>query len=94
MARRRSYADWQRLIAEYESGDQTIQAFCAERGLSAGYFGKRRALLRKRSDAFSIGRVAAPTSGAVTVQLGELSVRCDSSVPANWLAELITALRP
>lgn len=93
MPRRRSTADWQQLVAEYEASGQTIHSFCKERSLSAGYFGKRRLLLRRREPVFSIGRVAAAPTGPVTVQLGELSIRCDSSVPATWLAELIVALR-
>jgi hypothetical protein len=93
MPRRRTTADWQQLIAEFEASDQTIQSFCNDRGLSAGYFGKRRALLRKRGSAFSVGRVSAPSIGAVSIQMGELAIRCDSSVPASWLAELVTTLR-
>jgi len=93
MPRRRSTPDWEQLIAEFEASDQTIQAFCEERGLSAGYFGKRRALLRKRGSVFAVGRVSAPSIGAVSIQMGELSIRCDSGVPVPWLAELIAALR-
>lgn len=93
MPRRRSAADWQELIAAFDSGSETIAEFCEARSLSPGYFSKRRALLRKRNSAFALGRAPLTASSPVTLTLDGVSIRCDSGVPAPWLAELVTALR-
>lgn len=92
MPRRRSSADWQSLIAEFESGSQSAAAFCSERDLNAGYFSKVRARLRKQPSDFVPIRVSA-ASRSVTIQVQDVTIRCDAGTSSTWLRELIRALR-
>ncbi len=96
MATRRSEVEWQRLFSKYERSGLSATRFCAAEGLPAGYFRKK---YRERSQdpgqaAFTAVRVPSSIPGAgVRVQIGEVSIRCGSSVPAGWLAEVVQALR-
>lgn len=45
--RRRSRADWERLVAAYEAGDQTRDAFCAEQRISPSSLSYWRGKLRE-----------------------------------------------
>jgi hypothetical protein len=43
---RRSRAEWERLMAEYEAGELSQRAFCAQQGLAYSSFGYWRKHLR------------------------------------------------
>lgn len=93
MPRRRSESDWQKLITEFDSGSLTMAAFCTERNLNPGYFSKVRSRLRKTgANDFVPIRVAAVKS-AVSIQVNDIVIRCESGTPAAWLRDLINALR-
>jgi len=93
MSRRRSAAEWQSLIAEFESGSQTVAEFCAERDLNAGYFSKRRARLRRtKSTDFVPARVVSG-SRSVTIQVQDVVIRCEAGTSPAWLRDLLRALR-
>lgn len=92
MPRRHSAADWQSLVAEFESGSQSATAFCFERDLNAGYFSKVRARLRKQPNDFVPVRVSTG-SRSVTIQVQDVTIRCDTGTSSAWLRDLIRSLR-
>lgn len=93
MSRRRSAADWQMLIAEFESSAQTLAAFCIERSLNAGYFSRVRARLhRDESTGFVPVRLAA-ASRPVSIQIQDVTIRCESGTSSAWLLDLVSGLR-
>jgi len=49
--KRRSRAEWKRLVAEYEAGEVSQRAFCAQHGLAYSSFGYWRKQLRGASPA-------------------------------------------
>ena len=95
MARqRRTSEEWERLIAEYDAGDETIKAFCLRHALTPSNFYKRR---QARSDvlpsAFAKARRATPPVSSVAVQVNEVTIRCDTQASVAWVTQLIDALR-
>mgnify|MGYP001819625408 FL=1 len=87
---KRSDEEWQSLFDDFEGSGESAAAFCRERGLPAPYF---RTKYRQRSNqggsvAFAKVQVVAPP-GAVNISIGEVQIRCDASVPNDWLAALI-----
>jgi transposase-like protein len=76
---RRSREEWERLMAEYEAGEVSQRAFCAEHGLAYSSFGYWRKRLR--------GAVAA--GDRPMPALVELPAWCGMAVePSPWRLEL------
>ena len=91
--RRRNRQQWSELLVEFSSSNQTVEAFCSDRGLSPGYFLKKRAhLSRQKSGAFVRAKVAVSTE-SITVQIQDVQIRCTVNLSPLWLAELAAALR-
>jgi len=91
--RRRNRQQWSELLVEFSSSNQTVEAFCRERGLSSGYFlRKRTQLKRQKSLPFVRAKVAVSTE-AITIQIQDVQIRCTTSLSPVWLAELAVALR-
>ena len=95
MARkRRSSAEWLQLLNEFEAGDESSKAFCLRHGISTSNFYKRRSTrVSAARPAFVAAQRAAPTSCPVTVQVGEVAIRCDTQTSITWVADLVTSLR-
>jgi len=92
--RRRTGAQWQQLFAEFEASGETATSFCGTRGLSAGYFMKRRRQLRPQGAlASEFVPVRMSHGGRVVIQIGDVSIRSEAGVPVSWLRDLIVALR-
>jgi len=91
---RRTSEEWERLIAEYEDGDESIKAFCLRHAMTPSHFYKRRnARTDVPSSAFAKARRAAPPASAVAVQVNEVTIRCDTQTSVAWVTELVDALR-
>ena len=91
--RRRNRQQWSELLAEFSSSNQTVEAFCSERGMNPRYFLKKRAhLSRQKRLPFVRAKVAVSTE-SITVQIQDVQVRCTASLSPAWLAELAAALR-
>jgi transposase-like protein len=76
---RRSRAEWKRLMAEYEAGEVSQRAFCAQHGLAYSSFGYWRKQLRG----------ALPADDRRMPALVELPALPRLSVePAPWRIEL------
>ncbi|MFK7976996.1 MAG: hypothetical protein AB8C02_12720 [Halioglobus sp.] len=95
---RRSSNEWQQLLAEFDAGTETAATFCRSRGINSSNFYKRRMTrTRASSSAFVVARRAAPpslqTSAPISVQINDVTIRCDSQVPVAWVSELAIALR-
>ena len=92
--KRRSSDEWQRLLTEFEAGDESPAEFCRGRGISSSNFYKRRtAHTAVSSSAFVAARRAAPSAASVTVQVNEVVIRCDTQTPVAWVSDLVAALR-
>ena len=92
-ARRRSRQQWKELLDEFSSSHQTVEAFCSERGISPGYFLKKRAKLSQQNSLPFVRAKVAVSAEPITVQIQDVQIRCTSSLPPVWLAELAAALR-
>ena len=95
MARqRRSSDEWQRLIEEFEAGSESSRAFCLRHSISPSNFYKRRSTrMNAPTPSFVEARRAAPPSCPVTVQVGDVAIRCDAQTPVVWVSALVAALR-
>lgn len=94
LSKRRTSEDWERLIAEYDAGNETIKAFCLRHALTPSNFYKRRqAHTDAPSSAFAKARRAAPPVSSVAVQVNEVTIRCDTQTSVAWVTELVDALR-
>ena len=93
MGKRRSADEWQQLFVDFEASSETVAAFCAPRGLSAMYFGKKYRSHKSSFVGVSIKSASKPVAHPVTLQIGDVFVRCDSNTPTHWLADLAAALR-
>lgn len=91
--RRRSVTEWQTLLTEYESGDQTATEFCSDHDLNEKYFMKRRGQWRKGSDTPFVTAKLSASSAPITVQFQDVSIRCSTQTSPRWLANLVAALR-
>jgi len=92
-ARRRNREAWGELLAEFAAGDQTVEAFCTERGMSPDYFMKKRVQLRREKRTPFVRAKVAMSADLLTVQIGDVQVRCTAELSPAWLAELAAALR-
>lgn len=91
--KQRSRAEWEQLLAEFESSGQTLTKFAAEHGVNASYLGTKRKQLN-RSTPFVPVQVARPAASArVSVQVGDVAIRCDGEVSVRWLSSLVRELR-
>lgn len=88
---RRSAAQWQRIVEQFEASGQTVSAFCLAHDLNRAYFLKRRRVLQRPSRFVAVhSRIdAAP----ITVQMADVTVRCSTQTSPEWLAELAAHLR-
>jgi hypothetical protein len=91
--KRRSPEQWRTIIAEYESSGLSREEFCATRKLNLDYFGKRLRLAKKSKPAGPAFLPVRVRSEGISVELGDVTVRCTTATPASWIAELAAALR-
>jgi hypothetical protein len=92
--KRRTKGEWQQLIADFESGNESTTIFCRSHGISTSNFYKQRTMQAAGStSAFVAARRAAPSACVLTVQVGEVVIRCDTHTPVAWVADLVAALR-
>ena len=91
--RRRNRNQWKELLGEFSGSSQTVEAFCNERGISPGYFLKKRAELNRQKNLPFIRAKVAVSSEPITVQIQDVQVRCTTNLSPVWLAELAAALR-
>ena len=93
---RRTAAQWAEICEAYEASGRTGTSFCAERELSTSYFYKRLKRWRaSRSSAFVPVRVSKKVSNSapIAIEVDQLTIRCDASMPTSWVADLVKALR-
>lgn len=90
---RRTSAQWQQLLGEFEASGQTAKAFCKTRGISPSNFFKRRSAIKARNGSAFVATRVNPGSSAITLQVEEVSIRCGVETSPVWLAQLVTALR-
>lgn len=94
---RRTEDQWRELIEQHAKSGQTATAFCADNGINAKYFSLRKQKLPQppKSKSASFVSIKAPSASAasIEIQLGELLIRCPANRSAEWLAELVRALR-
>ena len=90
---RRNREAWSELLAEFAATHQTVEAFCAERGMSPGYFLKKRAQLKREKHTPFVRAKVAVSADLLTVQIQDVQVRCTAELSPAWLAELAAALR-
>jgi hypothetical protein len=91
--RRRNRQQWSELLVEFSSSNQTVDAFCSERGMSPSYFLKKRTHLRRQKKLPFVRAKVAVSAEPVTVQIQDVQIRCTASLSPVWLAELAVALR-
>ncbi len=91
--RRRNREAWVELLAEFAASHQTVEAFCAGRGMSPGYFLKKRAQLKREKRTPFVRAKVAVFADLLTVQIADVQVRCTAELSPVWLAELAAALR-
>jgi hypothetical protein len=93
--RRRTPSEWDEVFREFTTSGLSAVSFCKERGLNAGYFGKRHRQWRQgRSTSFVRAQVrkVSPSVG-ITLELPDLTLRCSADTPPGWVADLVTRLR-
>ncbi len=88
---RRSVAQWQRIVEQFEASGQAVSEFCSAHELNLEYFLKRRRTLHRPSRFVAVRHPidAAP----ITVQMADVTVRCSTQTSPEWLAELAAQLR-
>lgn len=92
---KRSDEDWKRLFEEQARSGLSAAAFCRQHTLCAKHFGKRRRqLLGKPAEqaAFVPTRLAR-MGRMIEIQWGVVRLQIPVDVPADWLAELMHALK-
>ncbi len=92
-ARRRNREAWVELLAEFAASHQTVEAFCAERGMSPGYFVKKRSQFKREKRTSFVRAKVAVSGDRLTVQIQDVQIRCTTELSPAWLAELAAALR-
>ena len=92
--KRRTKDEWQQLIAEFDASSDSPTTFLRSRGISTSNFYKQRTgRVYSAPSAFVAARRAAPSACVLTVQVGEVVIRCDTHTPVAWVADLVAALR-
>ena len=88
---RRSLAQWQRIMGQFEASGQAASEFCLAHDLNLEYFLNRRRKLQRPSRFVAVHRRndVAP----ITVQVADVTVRCSTQTSPEWLAELAARLR-
>lgn len=93
MARRRTKAEWQTLVTQFDTSGQSAKAFCLAQGISSSNFFKRRQEVRgSAASSFVPAKVTTGHTGTVVIQVSGATIRCDSNTPTAWLAELVDTL--
>ena len=94
---KRSRADWERLISEFERGSETQVQFCARRSVAVAtlQFWLRR-LRRGREKSVSVVPVRLSDGAArrlvVEAELGTLRLRFDDGLAPEYIAAVLRAL--
>ena len=100
----RSQSEWQEIIQHQKDSGLNALAFCRQYGLSSKYFYKRRleqstysSIDTPTSTFIKIKKPADKTTTSPTKSIGMLhynnsQLQLDSSVDAQWLAQLMQAL--
>ncbi len=94
---RRTEDQWRELVEQHARSEQTATAFCADNGINAKYFSLRKQKLAKapKSKGASFVSIKTPSipASSIEVKMGEILIRCPANRSAQWLAELVRALR-
>lgn len=98
----RSTEEWQRLFAEQELSGQSVAAFCADHGLWASYFyrrrreamgGRCRTLVRAPATPQAFVPVTmTEVSSSIELVIGEATLFLPIGVAPTWLAALLRGL--
>lgn len=93
--RRKSNEEWQRLLAEFDRAGLTVAEFCQVHDVAKSSFHKRRSAAGgvKTSQSFVAAKLPRRSNPSVTIEVGDLTIRCDAQAPVDWLSGLVTALR-
>jgi hypothetical protein len=86
---------WRALIAEQAGGEQTITAFCLERGLKAHSFYRHKRRMRESGVDAGFREIALPTRATIRVVVNaETShVEVERGFDAALLRDVVQALR-
>jgi len=90
---RRNPEQWQAIIADYESSGLSREAFCQARKLNLDYFGKRLRLAKKAKPSRAAFMPVRVRTEGISIELGDVTVRCTTATPVSWIADLAAALR-
>ncbi|MDZ7922787.1 MAG: IS66 family insertion sequence element accessory protein TnpB [Marinagarivorans sp.] len=91
---RLTQTQWRELIAEQAQSSLTATAFCAARGINPKYFSLRKnQLATSASSAFVRVQTPPPATHIVEIITGAATMRISLGVPAQWLADIIKAIR-
>ena len=92
---------WQGVFDQFQQSGQTVQVFCAEKGLSVPSFYQWKRRLRDAQAAVAPGMVRVkliatpPRDGAGPIQIvtpNGFVLRVDSSIPTEALAQLLRTI--
>ncbi len=85
---------WRELIAEQAQSGLSATAFCAARDINPKYFSLRKSRLPPPAPPKGFIRAQIPPSVGhlVEVTSGAVTLRIPSTVPAQWLADIVKAL--
>ena len=90
-------AQWQRHVARWRAGHQTVPAYCAAHGLSVAtmrYRIRRHATAAGPAPAMRVAAAPAPTpaAAAIVIEVGWARVRVEAGADAATLATVLSAL--
>ncbi len=94
---RRTEDQWRELVEQHTNSGQTATAFCADNGINAKYFSLRKQKLaqepKSKGANFVSIKVPSTPASSVEIKMGKILIRCPANRSAQWLAELVRALR-
>lgn len=92
---RLTQTQWRELILEQAQSQLTATAFCTARGINPKYFSLRKNQLAASAAPSAFVRVQTPPPATQIIEIttGTATLRIPSSVPAQWLADMIKAIR-
>ena len=92
----RSREEWQQLLAEHAASQQTIHAFCHDKGIGLSTFSAWKRRLRGTPPVVkprAFVPVTVTQRSDVTVAVGPATLTLSSSVAPQWLAAFVKALQ-
>ena len=94
---RRTQDQWRELVKQQADSGQTATAFCTDHGVNAKYFSLRKQKLaqgpERKNTSFVAVKAPQMATSPIDIQMGEVVVHCPANKSAEWIAELVRALR-